>query len=133
MSFDLSTFTPAKQRQEEGVAVSIKHPVSGEDLGMTFYVCSYESERVRKTTRDLANQILSEQRRNPKRVETAEMKEQRALAIVIASVVRWEGVEFEGQSLIASPENIRMVIEKFPWIGEQLDAAASDRSLFFGS
>lgn len=132
MAFDLSTLEPGRQKQEDGVSVRIKLP-DGTDSDIVLTVASYESERVKRTAREIGNKALLEQKRNPRKGESVEAIEDRTFAIAISSIVGWEGIEMDGKPLPFTRENVRMVLEKFPFIAEQVDAAASDRALFFGN
>jgi ubiquitin len=133
MGFDLASLETARKKQEEGVTVAIKHPATGAELGITITIASYESERVKRVAREMANKALLEQKRNPKKGETVEAIEERAMNIAIAAILDWQGIEMDGKPFPFNRENARMLLEKFPFIGEQLDSAAGDRSLFFGN
>jgi hypothetical protein len=131
MSFDLSKLEGARQKQEDGVPVAIKHPATGADLGITITIASYESERVKRVAREMANRAMMEAKRNPRRGDTVEAIEERTIAIAAAAIIDWKGIEMDGKPLPFTRDNAKMLLEKFPFIGEQLDAAAGDRSLFF--
>lgn len=133
MAFDIDQFEPVRQRQEAGIPVAIKHPVTGEPTGIVITVASYESERVKKVAREMGNKALLDQRRNPRKGETVEAIEDRTFAIAIAAIVDWEGIEQKGKPLAFSRENARMLLEKLPWVAEQIDQAAGDRTAFFGN
>lgn len=133
MGFDLSSLDAAVAKQEDGIRVEIKHPATGEPLGMIFTVASYDSERVKAVARSLGNKVLVSQKRNPRRTDTVEAMEDRTFAIAVAAVVGWEGVDLDGKALPCTPDNVRMVLERYPAIAEQVDAAASDRAAFFQS
>jgi hypothetical protein len=100
---------------------------------MVITVASYESERVKRIAREIGNKALIEQKRNPRKGDSVEAIEERTFAIAIASIVDWSGLEMDGKPLECTRDNIRMVLEKFPFIAEQIDAAAGDRALFFGN
>lgn len=131
MGFDLSTLDTGSQRQEDGVPVEIKHPVTGQGLGITVTVASYESERVKAVARAMGNKALLQQKRNPRKADTVEAVEERTLEIAIAAIVGWDGVELEGKKLPFTRENARTVLERYPFIAEQIDAVAADRAAFF--
>lgn len=132
MAFDLSTLETGRKKQDEGVEVPIKLP-DGSNSGMVITVASYESERVKRIAREIGNKALIEQKRNPRKGDSVEAIEERTFAIAIASIVDWSGLEMDGKPLECTRDNIRMVLEKFPFIAEQIDAAAGDRALFFGN
>src|ERR1044071_689416 len=103
MAFALSNLAPAVTKQEDGIRVEIKHPATGEPLGMVFTVASYDSERVKAVARSLGNKALTQQKRNPRRSDTVEAIEDRTFAIAVAAVVNWEGVEVDGKALPCTP------------------------------
>lgn len=133
MSFDLSSLDAGVSRQEEGIPVDIRHPATGKPLGITITVASYESERVKAVAREMGNQLLLQQRRNPKKADSVEAHEERTFRIALAAIIGWEGVEMAGKPLPFSRENARTVLERYPFIAEQIDAAAGDRAAFFAT
>ncbi|MFP1634085.1 hypothetical protein ACLB6G_20335 [Zhengella sp. ZM62] len=133
MGFDLSAFDEGKKKQEEGIPVPIKHPATGEETGIVITVASYESERVKAVAREIANRALADQKKNSRKVDTVEAIEDRTFAIALASIVGWSGLEKDGKELPFTRDNARMILEAYPFIAEQIDAAAQDRALFFGN
>lgn len=133
MGFDLSTLNDSLKKQEEGVPVKIKHPATGEELGITIYVASYDSEKVRRVAREMGNKALLERRRNPRKADTVEAHEERTFAIAAAAIVGWEGLESEGKPLEFNRENARMIVERFSFVAEQIDMVAGDRANFFAN
>lgn len=131
MGFDLSSLDGAARKQEDGVPVEIKHPATSEPLGITITVASYESERVKAVARQMGNKALVQQKRSPRKPETIEALEERTIEIAAAAIVGWEGVELDGKALPFTRENARTILERFPFIAEQIDAVAADRAAFF--
>ncbi|WP_309086389.1 hypothetical protein [Chelativorans sp.] len=129
---DLSKFDGLAKTFDEGVEVDIRHPVTGEKLGMTVTVASYQSERVKKLQRKMANQALREQRRNPKKAATIEEVEEKAHDLMVAAVISWTGFERDGKELPCTPENVRAVVSNpdLWFIAEQIDKAAEDSQAF---
>lgn len=129
---DLSKFDGFAKSFDEGMEVEIRHPVTGDKLGMTVTVASYQSERVKKLQRKLANVAMREQRRNPKKAATVEEVEEKAHDIMVAAVIGWSGFERDGKPLPCTPENVRAVLTNpdLWFIGEQIDKAAEDAQAF---
>lgn len=132
MAFDLTAFEGTAKAFEEGVDVPIKHPVTGEPLGLTIRVASYQSERVRKVQRKMANAALREQRRNPKKATTSEEIEERSREVIGAAIIDWKGFEKAGKPYPCTPENVAAVLSNpdLWFIGDQVDKAADDQSAF---
>lgn len=131
MGFDLSTLDTGTRRKEDGVPVELKHPATGQPLGITITVASYESERVKAVARAMGNKALLQQKRNPRKADTVEAIEERTFEIACAAIVSWEGLELDGKPLPFTRENARTVLERYPEIAEQVDTVASDRAAFF--
>lgn len=130
---DLTKFDGLSRKFDEGVEIEIRHPVTNEPLGMKVRVASYQSERVKKVQRKLANAALRDQKRNPKKPVTVEETEEKAFEIVAAAVLDWSGFERDGEALACTPENVLSVIENSDlwFISEQIDKAADDQAAFF--
>lgn len=129
---DLSKFDGFAKSFDEGVVVDILHPATGEKLGMSVTVASYQSERVKKLQRKMANAAMREQRRNPKKAATVEEVEEKAHDLMVASVVAWDGFERDGKPLPCTPENVRAVVTNpdLFFVAEQIDKAADDAQGF---
>jgi hypothetical protein len=120
-------------QQNDSAEIGILHPSTGEDLGITITVASIDSKTYRKAQHEQANaQIGQMAAKGAKGVAvTAEVVEERGLALLTKCTLGWRGVEFEGKTLECTPENVRMVYDQFPWIREQVDRAIANRSHFF--
>lgn len=115
--------------QGEGTDVIIKHFDTGLPIGLTIRVVGYESERVKRVRRKIANEALKKQRK----VTRAEDIEDRSNAVLAAAVVAWkwdDGVTLDGKVPECTYENAKALFARFEWIGEQVDAVAGDRSAF---
>lgn len=129
---DLSKFDGFAKGFDEGIEVEIRHPVTGEKLGLSVRVASYQSERVKKVQRKLANVAMREQRRNPKKAATVDEVEEKAHDIMVAAIISWSGFERDGKPLDCTPENVRAVLSNpdLWFIAEQIDKAAEDQQGF---
>ncbi|GAA5666908.1 MULTISPECIES: hypothetical protein [Brucella] len=129
---DLSVFDGAAKAFDEGFEVDIVHPTTGKKLGMKVRVASYQSQRVRDVQRRLANANIRDQKRNPKKVQTVEEIEDRAIDVMVAAVLSWEGFERGGKAIECTTENVRAVLTNpdLWFIAEQIDAAADNQLAF---
>lgn len=129
---DLSKFDGLAKSFDEGQEVEIRHPSTSEKLGLKVRIASYQSERVKKLQRKMANAAMREQRRNPKKASTIEEVEEKAHDIMVAAVISWEGFERDGKELPCTPENVRAVLVNpdLWFVGEQIDKAAEDAQGF---
>ena len=124
---DLSSFDDVVKVQEEGYDLDILHPISGEAIGITIRIAGPDSARARRAANRSINESMRAQRlKRP----TAEDAYARSLQHLAGLVVEWSGVMLDGQELPPSNENCLLVFTRFPWIANQVDVAANDRSLF---
>lgn len=129
---DLAKFTGLAKTFDEGTTVDILDPRDGSKTGLRVTIASYQSERVKKLQRKMANAAMREQRRNPKKASTVEEVEEKAHDLMVAAVIAWEGFEQSGKPLECTPENVRAVLTNpdLWFIGEQIDKAADDSQAF---
>lgn len=121
-----------------GVPVSILHPVTRLETGITVTVIGTDSETCKKIQRKQLNRRLELQAktRNNKLSMTAEELEKEALDVLVACVVAWHTGERpeiemnEGEWLPCTPENVKRVLTELPWLKEQLDQEIGDRANF---
>lgn len=59
--------------------------------------------------------------------EVVELENRRTL---LACIAGWENIEVDGAPLEVSEENANALLDRFPWIEEQVDTAIMDRSNF---
>lgn len=130
--FDVSAFDAGLAKQEDGIEIEIAGP-DGSPMGAKVRVASYESDRVKAAMRKAANAALLAQQKNPRKAQTVEDREAIALTMVVAAVLDWSGFTVGAKPLECTPENVRALCDKFPWFVEQIDKAASDRTLFFAN
>lgn len=126
-TFDLASLKDWRDRCESGVDLRILHPATKAATAMVFLVAAGDSERVRKTQRDISNSYLladSAKRR------TAEDAEREGRELVAARIVDWRGVSLNGQPLPCTPGNVREVLKSYPWIAEQVVAFSDQRASF---
>ena len=126
---DLSAFDALTAAQEEGIELDILHPTTGKPIGLKLRVAGYESERAKKVTRALANKNVRGQR--VKRI-TAEEAEENARHLQASVIVGWDwyALKLDGQVPEFNLANVKAVLNRFPFIAEQVDVLANDRAAF---
>lgn len=124
---DLGSFDGFQKAQEEGYPLRILNPMTGQEFGATIWVAGPDSARARKAANRAINDAMRAQR--VKRT-TAEESYSRSLTQLADLVCGWEGIVLRGETLAPTPENVMRVFREFPWIANQVDIAAADRSLF---
>lgn len=109
--------------------VDIKHPVTGENLGLSVDICGSDSKRFQAAKHKVRNESL----KNPGKQRTSEQLEATSLSIVLDCVTGWAGEWiYKGSALEFSRQNLEMVLKELPWIREQIDTAIGDRTNFLG-
>lgn len=127
---DLSQFADLTKVQDDGIDVSILHPKTGEELGITIRVAGPDSDRQKKARNAINNERLRMSRN--KRLTAAEL-ETDALKITAASIISWDGVVENGEAVPLNAENATAILTRYPFIREQLDTAVGDRAGFIKS
>lgn len=116
---------------DQPTAVSIKNPVTGEDVGITIYARSFESEAVTR----VVNNLLTKRNRSfsiGEEVEDSKFIEDMERESLIAAIVRWDfGDNSFGHLNAESPcdaDNKRFLIThpNAKWIRDQIRSAIGD-------
>lgn len=120
---------------EQEFPVKLIHPVTGEDIGVTFNVVSFDSERVVKAAKTVESErwkaILesSDKKLTPEQFTEYQDKVEREQVIAAIKSWDWGGNEFDALPADAecTEENKRYVIEhkNAKWIREQIIARAA--------
>jgi hypothetical protein len=130
-SLDLAKFgEELKQSQEDGIEVVIKHPESGEPIGLKVLVAGPDSERQRKARQRAQNARIRARRMTP--LSAAEQETETA-KILGESTISWEwsnGLTFNGAVPDLDVETAASLYRKLPFVREQIDMAAADRGGF---
>ncbi len=122
---DISTIVAAER------AVEIKHPASGEPIGLRITVRPESDPAVVAARRRFLNDRLH---RGGKL--TAEKLEQQQNAVIQAAVSGWDWqgeLTFEGAKPEFSEANLARVLKRLPWVKQQLDEELGDTAAFFPS
>lgn len=117
------------QAQEDGIAVDIVHPKTMEPIGLKIWVAGPDSERQRKARRAVINERL--QMRNQK--VTAEILEVENISTLARATFKWEfgpDVTIDGKRPEWSAKECERLFTRFPFMFEQVNAAAGDRAGF---
>ena len=128
--FDLASLDSMMKAQEEGVEVNIYHPGTGEDLGIVVKVAGPDSKRVHDARRAISDQRLKQRRLQPM---TAAEVDREMIVLLSESILDWRGVVVSGQNIEYSREAARRLLERFPFIREQIEKVVGDRRDFIKS
>lgn len=125
-ALDLSEFDGLRQAQEDGIEVTIVHPISGAPTSMKIFVAGPDSQRRLNMQRQLADARL----RRRKFKMSGEDLEKEAKAIIAACVIRWEGFVEKGVEVPCNVQNVVDIFTRYPFVFEQVDEVAGDRVSF---
>ncbi len=127
-NFDITSFDRLAASQEAGVSVSLIHPGTGDDLGVTIVVAGPDSKLAKNAERRLMDRRIKG--RKVKQLTAAELQEEGLKKLAI-QVISWDGMIENGKVLECNAENVLRVFDLCPWIAEQVAETASDRAAFF--
>lgn len=118
----------------EPTVLTLQHPVTAEDLGITFLVLGIDSDAYKAATRKQQDRILKSamRTRNMGSLDPEE-RDRMSVEMLAACVAGWDGLELDGKDLPFSYDNALRVLGEFPWIKEQVDKAVHDRGFFVKS
>lgn len=129
--FDFSELGAVAKRQDQGVAVHIKHPSRGPlyyqngdgQMPVTFTVVGTYSETYRRNERERMDLITSGKRSTANMFDTTEQ--------LSSAVIAWDGVFNAGVPVPLTREAVSKVLTSEPWIAEQLLSPTREHERFF--
>jgi hypothetical protein len=113
----------------EARTIEIKHPVTGEPIGLRVTLRPDSADEVQAVKRKLVNERL---RRDLK--PSAERIEENGYLLLDASISGWEwdgDLTFEGSKPELSPKNLRKVLKRLTWMRDQIDTELGNDAAFF--
>ncbi len=120
---ELTNIVAAERRLE------ILHPATEEPVGLVLLLLPDTHEQVKAAARKSLNERMSHRGK-----VTAEQLEANRLSMLCASVGGWEwegDLTFHGEKPAFQEKTLRQLLKELPWVGDQADAALSDRAAFF--
>lgn len=114
----------------DGVWITLKHPASDENLPMKIKVIGKDSDKFIKLSEDFRRSTLEDMKANKTMEQRIETSKEYGDKLLIACTLEWQGIELDGKKLDCTPENVKMVYQRFSWIKEQIDTAIADRANF---
>ncbi len=126
---DLSTLDTIAG-SDEGAVMTVRHPATNEPIeGMWIRVAGPDST--------IAKQRRAMIRRKMRGSRSGQMDynwlDEEARQTRVATTLEWRDISVEGKLLECTPDNVRKVYERFPWIAEQVDEFQADRANFLQS
>ncbi len=118
---------------EEGFALTLTHPKSGEPLPAKITVLGAESDAYRSKQREFLRRSADRVNRTRKLVVSPEELEAEALELLVTATTGWDwgGMTLGGQPApVFTHDAARQIYTRFGWIREQVDQAVGDRANF---
>lgn len=134
--FDLGAAPNVADLEEKGVAVQIRdihgEPMmyrseGGSEYPVQIVVAGSYSHRYRRAINAQTTRMLG--RRAQKM--TGELAQENRMEVISRCVISWSGFNSNGQPIPCTPENVKVVMERAPWIRDQVEAAMEDHEAFF--
>jgi hypothetical protein len=109
--------------------LDIVHPATQEPVGLVLILLPDSHPQVKAAARKAINDRI-----NHRGKVGAEQIEASRISMLCASIGGWEWqgeLTFHGEKPDFSPQALQQLLKELPWVGEQADAALSDRAEFF--
>lgn len=127
---DLSTLD-TRAGANAGAPVVLTHPVTGAELPATVLIHGHDSDAYREAQISIQRDRLARMARQRGTPPDPEEVNAEALQLLAACVQGWEGLQQNGQPLAyTGTASALALLQAFPWIREQVDAAVHRRENF---
>lgn len=123
-----------------GYEVELKHPATGDPLGVFWTIRGKDSDVYREIMRDrldegLKKDIKARQKGSEIEQETISEIEEKTVELLVLCSISWrqekpEYIMFNGQELIFNPQNAHKILTERRWIRSQLDSAIHNLANF---
>jgi len=114
---------------DEGAALYVRHPITQEITDAWIKLAGPDSRIAKSRRADIRRRF-----RNHRSSDLdLDALEQEAMETRVAMTLEWGGIELDGEELAFTPENVRTVYERFPWLIEQVDSFQGDRANFMST
>lgn len=115
---------------EKTYSLDLKHPVSGDDLGVTFFLYSSSNPKVKRIVRDQIDTAL-EDRRLGRQSSSNDIVNQEVFRVA-AHIAGWDWGDhlYDGKTLAFTPENAARILQEQDWIYAQVAAEPSNLENF---
>lgn len=124
---DIASIKPVSER-----LIDILHPQSGDKLGITVSLMSYDDPRMKGIRRKITNRRLHLDARG-KHYKAEEIEENNH-DLCFTAMIGWdwgEDATFNGKKPEFNKSNVISVFTELPWFREQIDEAIADEKAFF--
>lgn len=118
---ELSTLKPLNE-----VEIQINHPITSEQLDISFTVHGSDSKEYRQASRDAMFSRMSK-----KSDDDSFNIEDEEIDVLSKCIVSFSGIMIDGKELESNEDNVRKVITEYDWIREQISTFIMNRKNFF--
>lgn len=113
--------------------IELKHPTSGDRLGIFLLIAGKDSETFKSAMRDRYAKRIASVKQHGDANPTSDDIDAENLTLLTRCVLGFENVVVDGEELEFSPEAARELLATYPWIYEQVDMHVGDRGNFLRS
>ncbi len=124
------TTLDTKKQSEDGAVYRVLSPRDGTETGATIRLAGADSDTYRAIERKQNNKRTSKISSGRPFTLTQEEVEEDNLKKAMSCTLGWTDMILNGQELECTPENVRMMYERFPWLYEQVWVFIQDRKNF---
>ncbi|MCX5569599.1 hypothetical protein [Kaistia nematophila] len=118
--------------QPTTITIDIKHPASGEPIGLQVECTSLEADAVKAVERAIKNKAL----RGGRNSMTAEKIEDNTVDLLAAAIVGWKWDDGLSLGDLKNPPLTKVNVVRLlqvGWVAKQIDTALGDEAAFFAN
>jgi hypothetical protein len=112
---------------DEGAVMQVRNPITSEPLEGAWIKLAGPDSQIAKKRQAEIRRKLRRQRSNNIDIN---MLDEEAMATRVAVTLAWGGIELEDGPVKCTPDNVRTVYKRVPWLVEQVDEFQGDRANF---
>jgi hypothetical protein len=137
--FNIDSNTDIAQREDAGTVVHLRDATGelqfiGEGDAkrpVTITVAGTYSSVYRKADAEQNTKLYSRRRTNLQPEELSKIAARQRLELVAACVLGWHGIVSGATEVPCTKDNVIMLLDRFPWVLQALEAAMQDHAAFF--
>jgi len=114
-----------RKGSDEGAVLKLRNPVTGEATDAWIKLAGPDGKVAKTRRAEIRRRLRGMSMKNP---DLNQLEEEAALTRV-AMTLDWGGIELE-KPLDCTPENVRTLYDRIPWVAEAVDDFLADRANF---
>lgn len=114
---------------DEPVKYVVLHPVTGDKTDIILHLAGFHDPAVKAVNRTFQKKIFDAATRKEQLPD--DVLDNQVIFSLVECIKGWENLSFNGQPLEFNKKNAKMILEKMPWLKEQVEAFCGERANFF--